>query len=88
MSFKRSALFMIKEKYPDLDFSDINFSDMKGHDSADLPLSNKDTVVQPVEKAVVGAKGVQGEIVEGVTDNVALESGENNTESVVAMTSD
>ena len=37
MTFRRSALFMIKEKYPDLDFSDINFLDMKGHDSTDLP---------------------------------------------------
>ena len=88
MSFRRSALFMVKEKYPDLDFSDINFSHMKGHDSVDPPSSNKDTVVQPVEKAVVGVEGVQGEIVEGVTDNVAPESGENNTENVVAMTSD
>ena len=31
MTFRRSALFMVKEKYPDLDFFDINFSDMKGH---------------------------------------------------------
>ena len=35
MTFKRSALFMVKEKYPDLDFSDITFSDMKSHDSPD-----------------------------------------------------
>ena len=69
MSFKLSALFMVNEKYPDLDFSDINFSDMKGHDSVDPPSSNKDTIVQPVEEVVVGAEGVQGEIVEGVTDN-------------------
>ena len=88
MSFKLSALFMVNEKYPDLDFLDINFSDMKGHDNADPPSSKKDTVVQPVEKAVVGAEGVQGEIVEGVTDNVAPELGENNTENVIAMTSD
>ena len=79
MSFRRSALFMVKEKYPDLDFLDINFSDMKGHDSAD-PLSNKAAVVQPVEEAVVGAEGAQREIVEGVNDNVAPKSGENNTE--------
>ena len=31
MTFRRSAIFMIKEKYPDLDFSDINFTDMKGY---------------------------------------------------------
>ena len=30
MSFRRSALFMVKEKYPDLNFSDIIFSDMRG----------------------------------------------------------
>ena len=45
MFFRRSTLFMVKEKYPGLDFSDINFSDMKGHDSADPLSSNKDTVV-------------------------------------------
>ena len=59
---------------------------MKGHDSDDPPSSNKGTIFQPVEEAVVGAKRVQGEIVEGVTDN-APESGENNTENIVAMTS-
>ena len=80
MTFRRSALFMVKKKYPDLDFSDINFSDMKGHDSADLLSSNKAVVVQPVEEAVVGTEGAQGETVEGVNDNVAPESGENNTE--------
>ena len=30
ISFRHSALFMVKEKYPDLDFSDISFSDMRG----------------------------------------------------------
>ena len=30
MLFRRSALFMVKEKYPDLDFSDISFSNMRG----------------------------------------------------------
>ena len=30
MSFRRSAWFMVKEKYPDLDFYDIIFSDMRG----------------------------------------------------------
>ena len=88
MTFRRSALFMVKEKYPDLDFSDINFSDMKGHDSADPPSSNEAAVVQPVERAVVGAKRAQGEIVAGVNDSVAPESGENNTENVVAIPSD
>ena len=35
MTFKRLALFMIREKYHDLDFSDINFTDMKGYDIPD-----------------------------------------------------
>ena len=30
MLFRHSALFMVKEKYPDLDFSDIVFSGMRG----------------------------------------------------------
>ena len=88
MTFRRSTLFMVKEKYPDLDFSDIKFSDMKGHDSADPPMSNNAAIVQPVEEAVVEAKGAQGEITEGVNDNVAPESGENNTDTVVAILSD
>ena len=79
---------MVKKKYPDLDFSDINFSDMKGHDSADPPVPKKAVVVQPVEEAVVGAKGAQGEIVEGVNDNIAPKSGENNTENVLAIPSE
>ena len=71
MTFRRSALFMVKEKYPDLDFSDINFSDMKGHDSADPPSSNEAAVVQPVEEApqaevVVEAEGVQGKVLGGI----------------------
>ena len=37
MSFRRSALFMVKEKYPDLDFSDIKFSVMKGHEKEGVP---------------------------------------------------
>ena len=45
MTFRRSALFMVKEKYLDLDFYDINFSDMKGHDSVDPLASNKAAVV-------------------------------------------
>ena len=39
MTFRRSTIFMVKEKYPDLNFSDINFSDMKDHDSGDPPVS-------------------------------------------------
>ena len=47
---------MIKEKYPDLDFSDINFSDMKGHEE------NPPVPVNAVE--VMGAQGMfQGRVI-------------------------
>ena len=72
MTFRRPALFMVKEKYLDLDFSDINFSDIKGHDSADLPGPVQAAPTQPAEedgiqaiKRVVEVEGVQAEIVEG-----------------------
>ena len=83
---------MVNEKYLDLDFSDINFSDMKGHDSADLPSSNKAAVVKPVEetpqaKGVVEVEGVQEEVLEG-DNNVVPESGENNSEHLVVIPSD
>ena len=35
MTFRRSTLFLIRKKYPDLDFSDINFLNMMGHDIQD-----------------------------------------------------
>ena len=88
MTFRRSALFMVKEKYPDLDFFNINFSDMKGHDNADPPVPKKAVVVQPIEEVVIGTEGAQWEIVEGVNDNITPESGENNTENVVAISSE
>ena len=50
-TFRTSALFMVKEKYPDLDFSDIKFSDMKGHNSADPCMPDSTGVVQPSEEA-------------------------------------
>ena len=37
MMFWHSALFMVKEKYLDLDFSDINFSNMRGHEEGGVP---------------------------------------------------
>ena len=49
MSFRRSAIFMIKQKYPDLDFSDINFSDMKGHEENPRVLVNAASD-QPIEE--------------------------------------
>ena len=70
MTFRRSALFMVKEKYPDLDFSDIKFSDMRGHDSADPLMSVNAAPVQPIEEApqaegVVEVEGDQGEVAGG-----------------------
>ena len=63
MSFRRAAIFMIKQKYPDLDFSDINFSDMKGHEE-NPPVPVNAAPVQPIEEVpqaeeveVVGARG-------------------------------
>ena len=35
MSFKRSVLFMIREKYPNLDLSDIDLTEMRGWDKHD-----------------------------------------------------
>ena len=64
MSFRRSAIFMIKQKYPDLDLSDIKFSDMKGHEEHP-PVPVDAAPVQPIGEApqaaevveVVGAEG-------------------------------
>ena len=53
MTFKCSALFMIREKYLDLDFFDINFTDMRDHDISD-PFELVQVVsVQPVEEGGV-----------------------------------
>ena len=49
ISFRRSAIFMFKHMYPDLDFSDINFSDMKGHEE-NPPVPVNVAPVQPVEE--------------------------------------
>ena len=58
MSFRRSAIFMIKQKYSDLDVSDINFSDMKGHEenptvpvnaAPDQPIEEVPQAVEVVE---------------------------------------
>ena len=65
MSFRRSAIFMIKQKYPDLDFSDINFSDMKGHEEIP-PVPVNAAPDQPIEEVpqaeevveVVGPRGM------------------------------
>ena len=76
MSFRRSAIFMIKEKYPDLDFLDINFFDMKGHEeNPSVPVNA--APVQPVEKVpqakeVVEVVGAQGDL-SGKGDNVVPE---------------
>ena len=57
---------MIKQKYPDLDFSDINFSDIKGHEE-NPPVPVNAALVQPVEevpqaKEVVEVVGAQGDL--------------------------
>ena len=76
MSFRRSAIFMIKQKYPDLDFSDINFSDMKGH-KENPPVPVNAAPVQPVEEVpqaeeVVEVVGALGDL-SGEGDNVVPE---------------
>ena len=58
MSFRRSAIFMIKQKYPDLDFSDINFSDMKGHEENPSVLVNA-APVQPIEEVLQAEDAVE-----------------------------
>ena len=70
MTFRRSTLFMVKEKYPDLDFSDINFSDMKGHEENPLVFVNA-APVQSIEEAaqaegVVEVEGSHREFAGGI----------------------
>ena len=76
LTFRRSAIFMIKQKYPDLDFSDIDFSDMKGHEE-DPPSPANAAPVQPIEGVpqaddIVEVEGQGGFPGEG-NDNVAPE---------------
>ena len=85
MTFRRSALFMVMEKYPNLDFSDINFSDMKGHDSADPLRLVQAAPVQPAEED--GTQAVEGVVeVEGVQAKIV--EGKNNTKNVILVSSD
>ena len=49
MSFRRSIIYMIKQKYPDLDVSDINFFDMKGHEE-NPPVPVNAASDQPIEE--------------------------------------
>ena len=77
-TFRTFALFMVKEKYPDLDFSDINFSDMRGYDSVDPSASDQTALVQPSEEAAQSGERVE---TEGV--NVVPELGENIENNVV-----
>ena len=58
MSFRRSAIFMIKQKYPDLNFSDIKFSDMKGHEEHP-PVPVNAAPVQPIGEAPQAAEVVE-----------------------------
>ena len=75
-SFRRSAIFMIKQKYPDLDFSDINFFDMKGHEE-NPPVPVNAAPDQPIEEVpqaeeVVEVVGVQRDV-SGEGNNVVPE---------------
>ena len=49
MTFRRLAIFMIKQKYPDLDFLDINFSDMKDYEE-NPPVPVNAAPDQPIEE--------------------------------------
>ena len=67
---------MIKQKYPDLDFSDINFSDMKGHkENPSVPVNAApDQPIEEVPQAeeVVEVVGAQRDV-PGEGDNVVPE---------------
>ena len=78
-TFRTSALFMVKEKYPDLDFSDIKFSDMKGYDSADPYLFDPTGPVELSEEAAQSGEGIKM----GGADVVVPELGENIENSIV-----
>ena len=78
-TFRTSALFMVKEKYPDLDFSDIKFSDMKGYDSVDPCVFDPAGPVEPSEEAAQSGEGIEM----GGVDVVILELGENIENSIV-----
>ena len=103
MIFMRLTLFMVKEKYPDLYFSYITFSDMKGHDSPDPSRPVQAAFVQPVEegraqveevrriKGSVEADKVQAETTEETildARSLVIESGANNVKNVVLVPSD
>ena len=82
MTFRRSTLFMIREKYPDLDFSNINFTDIRGYNVfdptdglepiGDLNVGGSVQVVpdQPVSREILElngqVEGTEGVQVEGV----------------------
>ena len=78
-TFRTSALFMVKEKYPDLDFSDIKFSDMKGYDSTDPCVSDPAGPVKPSEEAAQSGEGIEV----GGDENVVPDSGENIENNIV-----
>ena len=44
MNYRRSALFMIKEKYTDLDFSNNNFNDIRGYNVPN-PVDRSESIV-------------------------------------------
>ena len=76
LTFRRSAIFMIKQKYPDLDFSDIDFSDMKGYEE-NPPAPANAAPAQPIEEVpqadeIVEVEEDQGGV-PGEGDNVVPE---------------
>ena len=58
MTFRRLALFMVRKKYPDLDFSDINLLNMRRHDSPNPSGPAQVASVQLVEEGEDQAEGV------------------------------
>ena len=78
-TFTTFTLFMVKEKYPDLDFSDIKFSDMKGYDSADPCVSDPAGLVEPSEEAAESRERIEM----GGVDVVVPELGENIENNIV-----
>ena len=59
ISFRRSALFMVKEKYPDLDFSNICFSDMRGLEEEGRNVQA--VIAEAAKESAQGEKLAQGE---------------------------
>ena len=77
---------MVKEKYPDLNFSDINFSNMKGHDSINPPKPIQAAPVQPAEEDET--QTVEGVVETQTVVQAEIVEWENNVENIVLVPSD